>query len=110
VRNSKAVEVKPYTDKHAVIPVFFNEPTDLTGWTEGVPGAGRIVAVKSILYSDGSARRWYKVEAPKINSKKEVEHVSNTQRKSRENRGHQKSTGQGANRPSSAAKQRRRLA
>jgi hypothetical protein len=53
---------KPYLGIHAVIPVFFNEPPDLTGFTEGKPGAGRIVAVKSVLYSDGSAKRWYKVE------------------------------------------------
>jgi len=59
------VEVKTYIGKHSVIPVFFNESSDLTGWCESVPVAGRIVAVKSVLYSDGSAKRWYKVEAPK---------------------------------------------
>jgi len=61
VRNSQAVEVKRHISKHApAVPVFFNEPEDLTGWCEGKPGAGRIVAVKSVLYSDGSAKRWYR--------------------------------------------------
>lgn len=54
---------KTYTNKHLVIPVFFNEPTDLTGWCESVPAGARIVAVKSVLYSDGSAKRFYKVES-----------------------------------------------
>ena len=56
---------KTYTNRHVVIPVFFNEPADLTGFTEGKPGAGRIVAIKSVLYSDGSARRWYRMAAVK---------------------------------------------
>jgi hypothetical protein len=70
MRTSKAaVEVKPHIDKHAVLPVFFNEPPDLTGWCEGVPGAGRVIAVKSVLYSDGSAKRWYRVKAVKATKK-----------------------------------------
>ena len=64
--------MKTHVSKHLpVIPVFFNEPPDLEGFTEGNPGAGRIVAVKSVLYSDGSAKRWYRVEAKKKNSKRE---------------------------------------
>jgi hypothetical protein len=69
VSNRKAVEVKTHVTKHLVIPVFFNEPEDLTGWIEGQPGAGRIVAVKSVIYSDGSTKRWYKVEAVKKQKK-----------------------------------------
>jgi hypothetical protein len=53
---------KPYLGIHAVIPVFFNEPPDLTGWAEGKPGAGRVIAVKSVLYSDGSSKRFYKMK------------------------------------------------
>jgi len=67
--------MKTHVSKHLpVIPVFFNEPPDLEGFTEGKPGAGRIVAVKSVLYSDGSAKRWYRmaaVKAKKKNSKRE---------------------------------------
>jgi hypothetical protein len=69
----KQPEVSPektYVNKHVVIPVFFNESSDLTGWCEGVPVAGRVIAVKSVLYSDGSAKRWYKVEEVKLNRKK----------------------------------------
>ena len=63
--------MKTHVTKHVVIPVFFNEPADLTGWIEGKPCAGCIVAVKSVLYSDGSAKRWYKVESvKKLNRKK----------------------------------------
>jgi len=76
VRNSQAVEVKRHITKHLPpVPVFFNEPEDLTGWCEGQPGAGRIVAIKSVLYSDGSAVRWYKVQA--VKAKK----LSNTKNK-----------------------------
>lgn len=57
---------KTYQNKHLVVPIFHNESAaDLEGFTEGKPSAGRIVAVKSVLYSDGSARRWYRVEATK---------------------------------------------
>jgi hypothetical protein len=65
---------KTHTTRHLVIPVFFNESSDLTGWCEGVPVAGRVIAVKSVLYSDGSAKRWYRVvaaQAKKKNSKRE---------------------------------------
>jgi hypothetical protein len=79
---------KTYTNRHVVIPVFFNEPEDLTGWIEGKPGvAGRIVAVKSVLYSDGSARRWYRMAAvkkklkQKKNSTKREKRVSKTCKK-----------------------------
>jgi len=72
VRNRRAVEVKHHISKHLpAIPVFFNEPPDLTGFTEGKPGAGRVIAVKSVVYSDGSAVRWYRVETKKKNSKRE---------------------------------------
>ena len=70
-KQSESGAIKPHVTKHIVIPVFFNEPEDLTGWAEGKPGAGRIVAVKSVLYSDGSAKRWYRVKAKKKNSKRE---------------------------------------
>ena len=57
---------KHHISKHLpAVPVFFNEPPDLTGWCEGKPGVGRIVAVKSVLYSDGSAKRFYKMAAVK---------------------------------------------
>jgi hypothetical protein len=70
-RTKKPEPPKPHTTRHLVIPVFFNESSDLTGWTEGVPvGGGRIAAVKSVLYSDGSAKRWYRVVAVKLNRKK----------------------------------------
>jgi hypothetical protein len=52
-------------------PVFFNEPEDLAGFTEGEPSVGRIVAIKSVLYSDGSAKRWYRVEALKKKNHKQ---------------------------------------
>ncbi|HWY42633.1 MAG TPA: hypothetical protein VNX66_04005 [Candidatus Sulfotelmatobacter sp.] len=62
--------MKTHAKKHLVVPVFFNEPADLTGFTEGKPGAGRIFAIKSVIYSDGSTKRWYKVGARKKNSKR----------------------------------------
>ena len=67
MRNRRAVEVKHHISKHLpAIPVFFNEPPDLTGFTEGKPGVGkRIVAIRSVLYSDGSARRWYRMAVVK---------------------------------------------
>ena len=66
MQHKKSDTPKPYLGIHAVIPIFHNESAaDLEGFTEGTPGAGRIVAVKSVLYSDGSAKRWYKVEATK---------------------------------------------
>jgi len=77
VRNSQAVEVKRHISKHApAVPVFFNEPPDLEGFTEGQPGVGRVIGVKSVLYSDGSAKRWYRMAAvkklkQKKNSKRE---------------------------------------
>ena len=75
MRNSQAVEVKRHITKHLPpVPVFFNEPEDLTGWCEGQPGAGRIVAIKSVLYSDGSAVRWYRVEATKKIRNKNFKH------------------------------------
>src|SRR5258706_13523632 len=66
VQRTNQSEVSPpnhhHISKHLPpVPVFFNEPPDLTGWCEGKPGAGRIVAVKSVLYSDGSAKRFYKM-------------------------------------------------
>jgi hypothetical protein len=52
--------MKPYINKHIVLPVFFNESSaDIEGWCEGAPGVGRVIGVKSVLYSDGSAKRWY---------------------------------------------------
>jgi hypothetical protein len=70
MRKKQPEPPKTHTTRHLVIPVFFNESSDLTGWCEGVPVAGRVIAVKSVLYSDGSAKRWYKVEAVKLNRKK----------------------------------------
>ena len=63
--------MKTHVSKHLpIIPVFFNEPPDLEGWCEGAPGVGRIVAVKSVLYSDGSAKRFYKMaDLKKLNRK-----------------------------------------
>jgi hypothetical protein len=61
---------KHHITKHLVLPVFFNEPPDLTGWCEGAPGAGRVVAVKSVLFSDGSAKRFYKMAALKKKKKR----------------------------------------
>jgi hypothetical protein len=61
---------KHHITKHIVLPVFFNEPPDLEGWCEGAPGVGRIVAVKSVLYSDGSAKRFYKMAALKKQKKR----------------------------------------
>jgi hypothetical protein len=66
---------KTYQNKHLIVPIFHNESAaGLEGFTEGKPGDGRIVAVKSVLYSDGSAKRWYRmaaVKAKKKNSKRE---------------------------------------
>lgn len=66
--------MKTHISKHLPpVPVFFNEPENaLEGWCEGQPGVGRIVAVKSVLYSDGSAKRFYKMAAvkKKLNRKK----------------------------------------
>jgi hypothetical protein len=57
---------KPHATKHLVVPIFHNESAaDLEGFTEGKPGAGRIVAIKSVIFSDGSAKRYYRVEATK---------------------------------------------
>ena len=74
-QNKKPDLPKPHVTKHLVVPIFHNESAaDLEGFTEGRPGAGRIVAVKSVLYSDGSAKRWYRVaavKAKKNNSKRE---------------------------------------
>lgn len=59
----KQSEPKPYVNKHLVIPVFFNESSaDIEGWCEGAPGVGRVIGVKSVLYSDGSARKFYKMK------------------------------------------------
>ncbi len=59
----KKSETPNYRGQHvAIIPIFFNEPPDLTGWCEGKPGAGRVIAVKSVLYSDGSSKRFYKMK------------------------------------------------
>jgi len=61
---------KHHVSKHLPpVPVFFNEPPDLEGWCEGAPGAGRIIAVKSVLYSDGSAKRFYKMADLKKSSR-----------------------------------------
>ncbi len=57
-----------YRGQHvAIIPIFFNESAaDLEGFTEGKPTDGkRIVAIRSVLYSDGSARRWYRMAVVK---------------------------------------------
>jgi len=64
-KQPEVFQQKHYVTKHLVIPVFFNEPPiDLANWSEQ-PGIGRVIGVKSVLYSDGSSRRYYKVEAPK---------------------------------------------
>ncbi len=66
----KSETPKPYLGIHAVIPIFHNESAaDLEGFTEGKPGAGRIVAIRSVLYSDGSAKRWYRMAAVKAKKK-----------------------------------------
>lgn len=74
---SKKPEPKPHHNKHLVIPVFFNEPPDLTGWCESVPVGGRIQAVKSVVFSDGTAKRFYKIKpittAQKLVKKKSQE-------------------------------------
>ncbi len=81
MRNRKAVEVKRHVTKHLPpVPVWFHEPAidPADGWCEGKPGTtGRVIAVKSVLYSDGSAKRWYRMAAvkklkQKKNSKKRV--------------------------------------
>jgi hypothetical protein len=55
--------MKPYINRHIVLPVFFNESSaDIEGWCEGAPGVGRVIGVKSVLYSDGSSRRFYKMK------------------------------------------------
>jgi hypothetical protein len=62
----KQSEPKHHNSKHIVLPVFFNESSaDLDGWREGAPGVGRVIGVKSVLYSDGSAKRWYRMAAVK---------------------------------------------
>jgi hypothetical protein len=68
-KQSEVSVPKCHATKHIVIPIFFNEPPDLEGFTEGKPGTGRVVAVKSVLYSDGSAKRWYRVVAVKAKKK-----------------------------------------
>jgi hypothetical protein len=55
---------KHHATKHLVIPVFFNEPSDLTGWTDVRPVAGSY-RLKNVLYSDGSAKPWFLVVAAK---------------------------------------------
>jgi hypothetical protein len=72
-QTKKQSEPKPYINKHLVIPIFFNESSaDLEGWCEGAPGVGRVIGVKSVLYSDGSAKRWYRMGTAKkkLNQKK----------------------------------------
>jgi hypothetical protein len=64
-QQSESGAIKTHATKHLVIPVFFNEPPDLTGWCEGQAGVGRVIGVKSVLYSDGSAKRWYRMAAVK---------------------------------------------
>ena len=72
-QNKKSETPSGYRGRHVpIIPIFFNEPPDLTGWCEGVPGVGRIVAIKSVIFSDGSAKRYYKVEATKNPTEKKA--------------------------------------
>jgi hypothetical protein len=62
-----AAEIKKFVSKHlpAVIVWFGQTPIDMSdGWCEQ-PGAARIVACKSVCMSDGSSRRYYKIEASK---------------------------------------------
>jgi hypothetical protein len=58
--------MKKHISKHLpAVAVWFNEtpPDPEHGWCEGKPGAGRIIGVRSVLYSDGSAKRWYRMAA-----------------------------------------------
>jgi hypothetical protein len=61
-----------FVSKHAAVIVWFNQqPLDpADGWREGQPGDGRVVAVRSVLYSDGSSKCWYRMAAVKKKCKK----------------------------------------
>jgi hypothetical protein len=54
------------------VPIFFNqEAADLEGFSDSQPAKGsRITGIKSVLYSDGSARRWYRVVERPVKLKK----------------------------------------
>jgi SPX domain protein involved in polyphosphate accumulation len=84
VRNSQAVEVKRHITKHLPpVPVFFNEPAidPADGWVEGTPTAGkRTVAIRSVLYSDGSAKRWYRMQEAKPQNRKKRRVVARRQK------------------------------
>jgi len=55
------------------VPVWFHEPAldPADGWVEGAPTEGKkIIGIRCVLYSDGSARRWYRMAAVKLKRKK----------------------------------------
>jgi hypothetical protein len=68
---------KHHVSKHLPpVPVWFHEPAldPVDGWLEGAPTEGKkIIGIRCVLYSDGSARRWYRMaaEKKKKNSKRE---------------------------------------
>jgi hypothetical protein len=62
----------PFVSKHLeAVPVWFSqEPLDTSdGWTETPAVGQQIIAIKSVLYSDGSARRWYRMGKTKGHKK-----------------------------------------
>jgi hypothetical protein len=77
-KQPEVFQSKPHVSIHQIIPMWLNEPPiDLADWCEGTPGIGRVVGVKSVLYSDGSARRWYRMAAPiKPTNKKKTRAVA----------------------------------
>jgi hypothetical protein len=61
------VKTRTFVSKHLPVPLWFHQtpPDDFEDWCEGKPGAGRVIGVKSVLFSDGSARLFYKMSAVK---------------------------------------------
>jgi hypothetical protein len=75
----KQFEPKPYINKHIVLPIFGVAPAE-EGWVEK-PGNGRIKAIRSIVFSDSSSRRYYRLEPVKPKNRKKRRAVARDKRK-----------------------------
>jgi hypothetical protein len=84
MRSKKQSELtKHHVSKHLPpLPVWFHqEPLDpADGWVETPTAGKKIIGIRSVLYSDGSARRWYRMA---VAVKKKLKQKKNSKREKR---------------------------
>ncbi len=61
---------RTYVSRHLPPVPVFGTAREEEGWVADKPGNGRITGIRSLVFSDGSSRKFYRVEAAKPKQKR----------------------------------------